>query len=108
MAQKRETTFRKRVDKFLNEMYPPIFHESIQQKTIRGTPDKLCCINGYFVGLELKVGKGTTTKIQEYKIQKIIDSKGICFVLCPENFEDMKGVLKELNRREEIYDNKIH
>jgi len=41
-----------------------------------GTPDILSCINGQFVGIEVKIGKNEATKIQEHRIKQIKEANG--------------------------------
>jgi hypothetical protein len=82
-------------------MNPPIFHESIQQKAIVGTPDILCCIQGRFVAIEIKSKGGKLSALQKVKLQKIIDAGGIGIEVNPSNFEEAKYVLEHLNQGEE-------
>ena len=48
-----------------------------------GIPDLICCVRGLFVAIEFKRpdGKGETSKLQEYNIEKIIESGGIAVVM---------------------------
>lgn len=64
--------------------------------TRAGVPDLLCCINGRFVAVELKVNTNKPSKLQEYHINKIIASGGIGLVLYPEGFSSFKKLVKEL------------
>jgi len=41
-----------------------------------GTPDILACIEGQFVGIEVKTGKNEPTRIQEHRIRQIRDANG--------------------------------
>ena len=84
-------------------MLPPVFHESIQQRSITGTPDKFCCINGFFVALEIKLDGEEPTPIQEYKLGQISRANGVSFVVKPCNFESLKKTLNHLNgTREQV------
>lgn len=71
--------------------------ESIQQKTIRGTPDLLCCVAGLFVALEIKSEGGKLTALQSYKLQAIIDAGGVGIEVNPTNFEVFKELIEEIN-----------
>ena len=53
------------------------------QFTKAGIPDLLCCINGYFVAIELKAQNGRPSELQLYQIEKIRKSGGLAFVLYP-------------------------
>ena len=57
-----------------------------------GVPDFLCCVNGHFLGIEAKAGKGTTTALQEKNIQQIKDAGGTATVIN----EDTLGYLEQL------------
>ena len=57
-----------------------------------GVPDFLCCVNGHFLGIEAKAGKGTTTALQEKNIQQIKDAGGTATVVN----EDTLGYLEQL------------
>lgn len=97
MAAKPETLFRKRVDKFLDSMVPRVYHISIQQRAIRGCPDKLLCIRGFFVALELKASGGKLSPLQKHHLSRIIDSNGVALGVTPENFESIKTILEHMN-----------
>jgi hypothetical protein len=71
--------------------------ESINQISVRGTPDIIGCINGRYIGLELKSSaKGVVSKMQEYKLQKIEEAGGIALVIHPDNFDESFEFLKQL------------
>lgn len=87
------------------EAIPNSWWESIQQKTIQGTPDILGCINGFFVALELKATSlDKPTPLQALKIQRIVSSNGVAFVVNPDNLEATLEVLKEIAQRGEQND----
>lgn len=91
--KKPETKFRSVFVKKLKEI-PHSFWESIQQKTINGTPDIIGCVRGMFVALELKASKNSkVSDLQAFKIEKIKVAFGFARVVSPENAEE---VLKEI------------
>jgi hypothetical protein len=57
-----------------------------------GVPDFLCCVNGHFLGIEAKAGKGTTTALQDKNIQQIKDAGGTATVVN----EDTLAYLEQL------------
>ena len=61
-----------------------------------GVLDLTLCVNGRYVGVELKAEKGKTSPLQEVHIQQIKDSGGIAIVLRPSGFEEFKQVIEEL------------
>lgn len=96
MAQKPETLFKNRVRKDLEKL-PKTWFEKIQQVSICGTPDFLCCINGNFVAIELKKDeKEDADDLQKYKLYKIAKAGGKTFVANPSNWDTIYKYLQEL------------
>lgn len=89
---KPETKFRNKILPKLRKI-PNSFFESVQQISIRGTPDILGVINARFIALELKVGKNKPSLMQEMKLKQIEEAGGYAKVVYPENFDE---VLSEL------------
>jgi pantoate kinase len=46
-----------------------------------GVPDFLCCVNGHFLGVEAKAGKGTTTALQDKHLAQIKIAGGTAAVI---------------------------
>jgi pantoate kinase len=55
-----------------------------------GVPDFLCCMHGYFIAIEAKAGKGTTTALQEKNLQSIRESGGVALVINETNLADIE------------------
>ncbi|MEA0565134.1 VRR-NUC domain-containing protein [Lysinibacillus irui] len=53
-------------------------HGDMFQKS--GVPDILACINGKFVGIEVKRPGGVVSELQKYNIEKIQAAGGVAFV----------------------------
>lgn len=86
MAEKRETTFKKRIRPALDAL-PSSWWVKVQQVGVRGTPDFLGCVNGHFVALELKRSeKASADPLQVYTMHKIETAGGITYVVTPENW----------------------
>jgi hypothetical protein len=80
---KPETRFRiNQVDPFLKKL-KGIWAESIQQVSISGTPDKLMCIRGKFVALELKSDDGELSPLQKDKRFLIERAGGVYIAASP-------------------------
>ena len=52
-----------------------------------GVPDFLCCVNGKFLAIEAKAGKGTTTALQEKNLRQIEEAGGRTLVVNEETLE---------------------
>lgn len=61
-----------------------------------GVPDFLACVNGHFVGIEAKAGKGKTTALQNAELTKIGLSGGSTLVINEENISELDRVLDEI------------
>lgn len=97
MSNKPESNFRKRIKPTLDSL-PNTILFSIQQSSIRGTPDILACINGNFVALELKASmKSKVSELQKYNLERITNKGlGYAFLVFPENWEIVLKKLKQL------------
>ena len=72
-----------------------------------GVPDFLCCMHGYFVAIEAKAGKGTTTALQEKNLKQIRDSAGIALVINESNLDVLEWHIKVAKREIEEKTNSI-
>ena len=63
-----------------------------------GVPDFLCCVNGKFLAIEAKAGKGKTTALQDKNIKQIIASGGLAIVVNEDNIEELESLLKHVLR----------
>lgn len=70
------------------------------QFTKSGIPDILACVNGYFVGVEVKAQNGKPSELQLHNVRKINEAGGFAFVLYPSKFEDFKKFIDSLTRDE--------
>ena len=60
-----------------------------------GTPDFLCCINGKFVAVEAKAGKGQATALQLKNLQLINASGGYTLIIREDNLEYLERIIEE-------------
>lgn len=101
---KRETIFRKQVDKFLKSL-GNTYEMSIQQKSIRGDADKILCCHGRFVWMELKTSEGVPDPLQAWKASQVKhQGRGIALTVSPDNWEAVKNFLTLLSEGLLIYD----
>lgn len=94
MAQ--EKTFENKIKKFLDEekcWYVKFFANGYTRK---GIPDLLCCVNGYFLAIEVKGENGKATDLQKWNIGKIEHCGGLGLILRPSQFENFKELVKIL------------
>lgn len=85
-----EKNFENKVKKFLDEQgawYVKFFANAY---TRSGIPDLLCCVNGYFVAIEVKAQNGHATALQVHHCTEIRISGGFAFILYPSGFEEFK------------------
>lgn len=66
--------------------------------TKSGIPDILACVNGYFVGVEVKAQNGKPSELQLYNIRKIREAGGFAVVLYPSGFDKFKQFILNLNQ----------
>jgi Holliday junction resolvase len=58
-----------------------------------GVPDIICCLEGNFLAIECKAGKGKTTALQEKELQRIRNAGGDTFVINEENINILEAYL---------------
>lgn len=59
-----------------------------------GVPDFLCCVNGMFVAIEAKAGKGTTTALQDKNLREIKEAGGVSLVINEDNVLSLNTILE--------------
>lgn len=64
-----------------------------------GVPDFLCCINGFFVGIEAKAGKGQPTALQWKNLKEINAAGGYTLVINETNMAYLTNVIAECKER---------
>ena len=65
-----------------------------------GVPDILACVNGSFVGIEVKSSTGKPSELQIYNAREINESGGYAVIVSPEQWEYLKiliGTLENLD-----------
>jgi pantoate kinase len=60
-----------------------------------GVPDFLCCVNGKFVGIEAKAGKGVATALQLKNLAQINNAGGYTCIINETNLNYLEAVIKE-------------
>lgn len=65
---------------------PNTWVKKIQLVSLRGIPDFLLCVNGYFVAIELKV-HAELEALQKWNLEEISKAGGVGLVVTPENWD---------------------
>lgn len=89
-----EKQFENKIKKFLDEQGCYYIKHFANAFTKVGVPDLLCCVNGYFVAVEVKASNGKPSELQLHNIKKINASGGFGVVLYPDQFEDFKKMVR--------------
>jgi hypothetical protein len=48
---------------------------------LRGVPDEIWCVNGRFLGLEVKAGSNRPTKLQALRLKQIEEAGGVSLII---------------------------
>jgi Holliday junction resolvase len=59
-----------------------------------GVPDFLCCVNGKFLAIEAKAGKGVPTALQEKNLREIRVAGGTALVVYENSLDWLIGAIK--------------
>lgn len=68
-----------------------------------GTPDILACINGRFVGIEAKAGRGKPTMLQLQALKQIHGAGGLALIINENNLTYLVGCLHDIRNAESNY-----
>lgn len=93
-----EKTFENKVKKYIKDQNCWFVKFFANKMTKEGIPDILCCINGYFVALEIKAQNGKPSDLQIYHCNKINEAGGFAFILYPSGFERFKLFVDDLKK----------
>jgi hypothetical protein len=84
-----ETKFKIEIRPLIDAL-PKCITFKIQQVGLRGVPDFLCCLNGWFVALELKRSRRAKVQdLQLYYLTRITNAGGFGILVYPENWEQV-------------------
>ncbi len=94
----KEKNFENRIKKYLEKNNCWFVKFFANAYTSSGIPDILCCINGRFVGIEVKQEKGSPSLLQKVHLSNIINCGGIGILAYPSGYEDLKTLIDTLNK----------
>ena len=92
-----EKTFETKVKKFIEDQNCWVVKFFANRMTKKGIPDIICCINGYFVAVEIKAVHGEASDLQIYHCKKIREANGFAFILYPSGFDQFKKFVEGLH-----------
>lgn len=89
-----ELSLKNRVVKMIKNEFPEVFFYKAADAFTAGIPDIIGAKEGKFFAVELKFGKGKTTRLQDYVIEKIHKSGSGAIVA--RDVETVRAFLKSL------------
>lgn len=92
MALTPEAKVKKKVKEELDRM--GVYHFSPMQNGMgrAGIPDIIGCLDGQFIAIECKAGRGTTTALQERELTRIQNAGGYAIVVNETNINQLKEI----------------
>ena len=92
MALTPEAKVKKKVKEELDRM--GVYHFSPMQNGMgrAGIPDIIGCLDGQFIAIECKAGRGTTTALQERELTRIQNAGGYAIVVNETNITQLKEI----------------
>jgi Holliday junction resolvase len=61
-----------------------------------GIPDIIGCMDGHFIAIECKAGKGQTTALQDRELNMILNAGGTVFIAREHNLDELRQLLTEI------------
>lgn len=91
MAQ--EKNFENKIKQYLknNDYYFVKYFANRMTKV--GVPDILACVNGSFLGIEVKSSTGKPSELQIYNVKTINECGGFAVIVSPEQWEFLKMLI---------------
>jgi len=103
MAATPESRVKARVKAILSEYGAWYFMPVSNGMGRHGIPDILACLNGRFIAVECKAGKGKTTALQDRELAHIEAAGGVALVVTddPATQDELRRNLEMIRREEE-------
>lgn len=94
----KEKDFENRIKKYIDSVggWQVKFFANAYTKT--GIPDVLACVNGHFIGVEVKAENGRISALQTMQIKRIRAAGGIGVVVYPSGWEAFKRLIDDLKQ----------
>ncbi|NFB58009.1 VRR-NUC domain-containing protein [Clostridium botulinum] len=92
-----EKKFENEIKKFLSELPKTWFFKYWAGPYSKsGIPDIIACVDGHFVGIEVKAPNGKPSELQKRNVRLIQECRGLGYILYPKDFEQFKKDMWEL------------
>lgn len=92
-----EKNYENRIKKYLESKGAWFVKFFANAYTSSGIPDILCCINGRFVGIEVKQETGKPSLLQKVHLKRIGEAGGIGVLTYPSGYEKLKDLIDNLS-----------
>ena len=94
MAQ--EKNFENKIKQYLKDQDCYFVKYFANRMTKVGVPDILACVNGSFLGIEVKSSTGKPSELQIYNVKTINECGGYAVIVAPEQWEFLKILILTL------------
>ena len=94
----KEKWVKAQVIKMLKDIKAYYFYPVANGYMSSGVPDIVACVNGKFVGIECKAGDNKPTALQTKNLLDITNAGGTATVINENSLDDLKQLLKDLNK----------
>ena len=91
-----EKNFENRIKKYLDKKGCWFVKFFANAYTSSGIPDILVCVNGRFVGIEVKQETGKPSLLQKVHLKRLGEAGGIGVLAYPSGYEDLKKLIDNL------------
>ena len=88
-----EKNFENKIKKYLEDHNCWYIKYFANRMTKSGVPDILACVNGRFIGIEVKANNGHPSELQIWNRDKIREAGGIAIIIYPDQFEDFNVLI---------------
>ncbi len=96
MANTPENLVKKAVRKLLDSLDIYHFMPPANGFGRAGIPDIVACMDGHFIAIECKAGKGQTTALQDRELNAILNHGGTVYIAREHNLDELQQLLTEL------------
>ena len=92
-----EKNYENRIKKYLESKGAWFVKFFANAYTSSGIPDILCCVNGRFVGIEVKQETGKPSLLQKVHLKRIGEAGGIGILAYPSGYQKLKELIDNLS-----------